>query len=139
MIPAWVGHYIGLRFSEEFTCWTLLREVYRAEFGIDVPSYAGRYTSTRDAEGIAPLVGEEASAHWREVPVGAVLAPDALVFRFMGQPMHVGVVIAPGWFLHVMEGHDAPAPLHSVIALTHRIEAFHNVQEPSGAGASSPP
>src|SRR5262245_18734529 len=125
MIPAWVGHYIGLRFSEEFTCWTLLREVYRAEFGIDVPSYAGRYTSTRDAEGIAPLVGEEASAHWREVPVGADLAPDALVFRFMGQPMHVGVVIAPGWFLHVMEGLDAVRERYDGMKWSRRIVAAY--------------
>ncbi len=107
MIPAWVADLIGTPFLERgrtradgFDCWGLAREVWR-HYGIEVPSYAEAYQVTSDRDEIARLLNTELpKTPWREIPATEAAPGDGVLFRIAGQPLHVGVLVAPGFFLH---------------------------------------
>jgi cell wall-associated NlpC family hydrolase len=111
-IPAWAAHYIGLPFREHgrgrhgADCWGLVLLVAAERFDIRLPSYVAGYASTRDADDIGRLVRGQMDM-WREVARGRERPGDVVLMRLMNQPMHVGVVVARGWMLHIEEGIDA--------------------------------
>jgi len=112
MLPDWVNTYIGLPFKEHgrdrrgVDCWGLVRLVLGEQFATRLPSYADGYGSTEDAEDIGRLVRGKMGP-WHPVPPGAERPGDVVLMRLMNQPMHVGVVVAAGWMLHVEDGIDA--------------------------------
>ena len=112
MIPDWVNSYIGLPFQEHgrdrdgVDCWGLVRLVLADQFGTRLPSYADGYDSTEDAADIGRLIRGEMGP-WRPVPPGQEQAGDVVLMRLLNQPMHVGVVVAPNWMLHIEDGIDA--------------------------------
>lgn len=110
-IPDWVAEYVGLPFAEHgrdrsgVDCWGLIRLVLAARFGVRVPSYVGDYTSTIDQDELGRLMRGE-MAPWREV-TGREHIGDGVLLRVRGQPIHVGLVVAPGWMLHIERGIDS--------------------------------
>jgi cell wall-associated NlpC family hydrolase len=105
----WSARYLGLphrdlgRDLSGADCWGLLRLVYAAELGIDLPSHDGAYHSAAEAAEIAALI--EGAADWSDwVPVAANPAPfDAALFRRGPHRAHVGVIAVPGLMLHMAE------------------------------------
>ena len=112
MVPHWVTPYIGLPFKPHgrdrngVDCWGLVRLVLAERFAVNLPSYADGYGSTEDARDIGRLIRGELNP-WRPVPSGAEQPGDVVLLRLMNQPMHVGLVVDPGWMLHIEEGIDA--------------------------------
>lgn len=112
MIPDWVADYVGLPFRAHgrdrngVDCWGLVRLVLAERFGTRLPSYADGYASVEDAEDIGRLIRGKMGP-WREVTPGQVQAGDVVLMRLLNQPMHVGVVVASGWMLHIEDGIDA--------------------------------
>jgi len=112
MMPDWVADYVGLPFRAHgrdrggVDCWGLVRLVLAERFGLALPSYVGGYAGVEDAEDIGRLIRGEMGP-WREIPAGGERAGDVVLMRLMNQPMHIGVVVAPGWMLHIEEGIDA--------------------------------
>ena len=112
MLPDWVNAYVGLPFKEHgrnregVDCWGLVRLVLAERFGRRLPSYADGYASTGDAADIGRLIRGEMGP-WRPVPERGEQAGDVVLMRLLNQPMHVGVVVAPGWMLHIEDGIDA--------------------------------
>ena len=111
-IPSWAAEYIGLPFCAHgrsrngADCWGLVRLILAGRFGLVLPSYAEGYETVEDAAEIGRLIrGEMVS--WRPVPWEAARAGDVVLMRLLGQPMHVGVVVAPGWMLHIEDGIDS--------------------------------
>ena len=108
--PAWVAGYIGLPFKprgrdrDGLDCWGLKRLVYEEQYGIALPAYVGGYegTSRADATDIARLIAGGKPA-WQAVPEGAERLGDGIELRAGGVP-HVGIVVAAGWMLHIVEG-----------------------------------
>jgi cell wall-associated NlpC family hydrolase len=111
-IPAWAADYIGLPFREHgrdhsgADCWGLVVLVAAERFGARLPSYVAGYASTRDADDIGRLVRGQMDL-WHEVARGQERPGDVVLMRLMNQPMHVGVVVASGWMLHIEQGIDA--------------------------------
>jgi cell wall-associated NlpC family hydrolase len=111
-IPAWAADYIGLPFREHgrdrngTDCWGLVILIAAERFSLRLPSYVAGYASTRDADDIGRLVRGQMDL-WREVPRGHEQPGDVVLMRLMNQPMHVGVVVARAWMLHIEEGIDA--------------------------------
>ena len=111
-IPDWVADYIGLPFREHgrdrsgTDCWGLVVLIAAERFHIRLPSYVAGYASTRDADDIGRLVRGQMDL-WREVARDHEQPGDVVLMRLMNQPMHVGVVVTPGWMLHIEEGIDA--------------------------------
>jgi len=110
--PSWVADYVGLPFKEHgrgrdgMDCWGLCRTVLAERFGLHLPAYVEGYASTEDAKDIARIIRGE-MAPWRPVPAGAERPGDVALIRMLNHPMHVGVVVARGWMLHIEEGIDA--------------------------------
>jgi cell wall-associated NlpC family hydrolase len=113
--PAWAAEYIGIPFLERgrdragCDCWGLVRLVLAERFGIELPSHACDYDTVKDHGRIAELVGQGRHSQWIAVwsPLSSGLchlpsAPgDVVLLRLSGLPIHVGLVVARGWMLHV--------------------------------------
>lgn len=104
----WSARYLGLPHRDlgrDITgadCWGLLRLVYAAELGVDLPCYAGAYHSAAEAAEIAALIdGAKGWADWQ--PVSAEQPFDAALFRRGAHRSHVGVIVRPGLMLHMAE------------------------------------
>jgi len=128
--PAWARQYVGLPYRDfgrdrsGVDCWGGARLVAREQFGLEVPSYVGAYAgvgcgptlaAAAERRALAALIAGEAAAGWRAlwrrasgVPFAAAgeIPGDFLLMRQGGVPCHVGIVIAPGWMLHVERGLD---------------------------------
>lgn len=85
-------------------CWGLVRLVYEDHLGIILPSL-DFYEDTLDFDKIPPIVDDyRNSEHWTQIIPGQEREFDVLVFKMMGVPMHVGVVIGRGEMLHSQKG-----------------------------------
>lgn len=110
MMPAWVADYVGLpyrakgRDRDGLDCWGLVRLVMLEVFRVELHSYTAAYATPTDMiEVSAVLKGEIPESGWQPV-VDAPRAGDGVVFRLLGQPWHVGLIVEPGRFLHIEEG-----------------------------------
>ena len=106
MIPDWVLGYVGIpwgeggRTREACDCFGLLRLVLGEHFGVELPSYAGDYTMPLERDEVAALMQARIAVDaWR--PVTTPRAGDGALFRVLGEPWHVGVVVGREHFLHV--------------------------------------
>jgi lipoprotein Spr len=117
--PQWVSAYVGLPFKERgrdhngVDCWGLVALILRDVFGLDVPSYADEYVSTTDCKILSDLIKREADSWW---PIAFTDARegDVVILRVASAntrekiyATHVGVVIKPGWMIHIERGIDA--------------------------------
>jgi sulfur carrier protein ThiS len=103
----WHNKYIGIPYQEKgrtaeegLDCWGLVRLVYDKEFDITLPSYVEAYEA-EDIEKTAELISIHKEG-WE--PVELPQAGDVVLFSICGQEGHVGIVVRPGLFLHVIEG-----------------------------------
>jgi cell wall-associated NlpC family hydrolase len=113
--PAWVSQYIGLPFKEGgrdrggLDCYGLLRLVINEQFGGSVPLYQGiAYRPGEDRNLLAHLM-DERLRHWEPIPQGLEQPGDGMLLRVMGRPIHVGIVVAPGWMIHIEKDSDSIA------------------------------
>jgi cell wall-associated NlpC family hydrolase len=102
--------FIGIPFAEGgrdpahgLDCWGLVAAASRGLYGIDLPSYAGCYATPLDYDELRRLIDGEKSA-WQPVAIGQERAGDVALLRVRGRPVHVGLVTAKGWMLHVEAG-----------------------------------
>lgn len=110
---SWAAQYVGIAFEEKgrgarVDCWGLLWRVYREVRGIELPQFLESYEGTHGdgMRQIAEAIRANES-HWMRIQPGSEREFDGVLVRMMGLPMHVGIVIAPGQMLHVMEGYTA--------------------------------
>ncbi len=121
-----VNRYIGLPYKDKgrsiegVDCWGLVRLVYQAEFGIELPSYTECYASATEAAEIDKLITGERGA-WTEVLPGQERLGDIIVLRLLGHPMHVGVIVEPGMMVHILEGVNAVCERYTGILWRRRI------------------
>jgi cell wall-associated NlpC family hydrolase len=118
--PSWTVQYIGIAFRDlgrdraGCDCWGLVRLVLAEQVGIQLPSLATRYGTEANADGVVEVVeAERRSGAWQRVEpsgeqpldvvemTGAARVPGS---GWVFGPLHVGVVVASGWLLHVERG-----------------------------------
>src|SRR5262245_40354600 len=110
MIAAWASRYVGIPFADGgrtrdgLDCYGLLHVIYREEFQIELPSYTGAYLSAHEHAEVAALLANRIPLDAWEPVLGAPRVGDAVVFRVLGAPWHVGVMVSPTDFLHVEAG-----------------------------------
>jgi cell wall-associated NlpC family hydrolase len=90
------------RTREGADCWGLACIIFKEQLGIDLPTFTD-YADTKDQARISEMIKSE-SISWQSIGPMREKAFDMAVFRMMGQPMHVGVVIKPGLMIHCERG-----------------------------------
>lgn len=114
--PAWANRYIGIEYEDYgraaagADCWGLVRMVLAEQAGIAVPSWSTRYETDENPDGLVELIGEQKIAGtWRRIaptderPLDLVelTQPVMAAGRWKFLPLHIGIVVIPGWLLHV--------------------------------------
>lgn len=100
----WCNDYINIPFEEHgrnrngCDCWGLARIIYKEQLGIDLPTLID-YENTKDSHAIAELYEKE-HLTWEEIPLGEEKEFDILVFKILGLPTHIGIVINKGMMIH---------------------------------------
>lgn len=112
--PEWVSKYVGLPYKIRgrtlagLDCYGLLVVIARDEFGVCIGSYED---IAYDGEGNDKAVAEEIhaglTARWEPVERGKEQVGDCILFRLGRYPIHCGMVVAPGWMIHIEEGADS--------------------------------
>ena len=126
----WWNSYVGLSFAAKgrdragVDCWGLVRLVYAEQLGITLPSFDAGYDSPQDAR-IEEMIarGREGWAKTQTPQPG-----DVVVLRILGGLNHVGVIAAPGTFLHVRAGHTATIERLDSGLWQHRVEGIYRYQ-----------
>lgn len=135
----WVADYVGTPYDERgrtrngVDCWGLLCVVKAERFGVMLPAFEGL-----GYHDFAPGSGDRAArnealaafmashmAGWRAVREADLIAGDAILLRQLGHPVHCGVVVARGWFLHIEEGIDAACEEWIGIKWRNRVVGFY--------------
>lgn len=104
----WCNKYISVPFEEHgrtkngCDCWGLARLIYEKELGINLPALLD-YKNTKDGKSISELYEIE-HQEWEEIPVGQEKPFDMLVFRMLGLPTHIAVVVDKGLMIHCEKG-----------------------------------
>lgn len=100
--------YIRIPFAEHgrsregADCWGLACIIFTEERGLTLPHLVG-YSDTKDKVTIPEIIKSE-SIRWEFIPTGHEQPFDIAVFRMLGQPMHVGVVVKRGLMIHSERG-----------------------------------
>lgn len=104
----WCNNYISVPFEEHgrsrqgCDCWGLARLIYKEQLGIDLPELLD-YKNTKDSRNIAELYNVE-RCDWQEIPLGQEQPFDILVFKMLGLPTHIAVVVNKGLMIHCEKG-----------------------------------
>ena len=133
--PGWHAPYVGVAYAwrgdapPAWDCWGLYRYCLGRHFGRpDLPDFAGVRTEAAGSTREARFAAQEAAitenrAGW--LRLSAPIPGAAVLFLIGGRPLHLGLYLGRGQFLHadrktdtVVEDLDAPE-------WRHRLEGFH--------------
>ena len=109
---SWSNKYIGIpyvlngREMDGLDCWGLVRQVYRQELRIELPSYAGRYESILDEEAFKECFNEGVG-DWTPVEENDRREFDAIWLKLVGIECHCGILLGSGRMLHASPGNDS--------------------------------
>lgn len=104
----WCNDYISVPFEEHgrsvkgCDCWGLARLIYKEQLNIDLPALLD-YKNTKDGKSISELYEIE-HQEWEEIPIGQEKPFDVLVFKMLGLPTHIAVVVDKGLMIHCEKG-----------------------------------
>jgi sulfur carrier protein ThiS len=102
----WWNDYITIPYKkmgrdiDGLDCWGLVRLIYKDQFNIDLPSYANEYNADDNHNTLAELIAIS-KENWSKTEHPMI--GDVLLLRAEGSLSHVGVVISPTHFIHVIE------------------------------------
>jgi len=119
--------YIGLPYKElgrdvtGIDCWGLVRLFYKQELGIDLPSYADLYTSSRDPD--LPATIESHKDSWLLSDTADI--GDVCLFNIYGEPLHVGIYIGNNKFIHARDGKDSVVESLDSTQWSKRFQGFY--------------
>ena len=114
--PPWAGQYVGIPFVDlgrdrgGCDCWGLVRLVIAERTGFVLPSLDTGYGSETNVAGVVGEVdAARANGEWLKIEPGQERTLDvvemSLPARVDGHwvfaPLHVGIVVASGWLLHI--------------------------------------
>lgn len=117
-LPSLIGLPYGFRGEGGgVDCWQLVRRAARELYGIDFPNPA--CPTLADASAVM----RAESVNW--IPVADPLAGDVVLFTLRGEPLHAGLVIGRGRFLHVLKGRASCVERLDGVLWHRRIEGFY--------------
>ncbi|CAB4130463.1 Endopeptidase, NLPC/P60 domain containing protein [uncultured Caudovirales phage] len=109
-LPQWAEQYVGIPYLTHgrdragADCWGLIEMIQAEQLGALWPKYEGADWF----KGQKPmLIGRDAVLHaakFNPVTMEEAKLGDGILIRMRGYPFHVGLVLAPGWMIHTLEG-----------------------------------
>jgi cell wall-associated NlpC family hydrolase len=100
---SWAARWVGVPWAADGQgCWRLACQVWRTEFGWNVPDVPVAADPRAERRALAAGC---ASGDW--VPVLTARDGDAVLMAARREPCHVGVYVAPGRVLHAVRGEGA--------------------------------
>lgn len=130
-LPGYVAAYVGAPYADDgdppksFNCWQLFAYVARTERGIDLPDYNGPVWAGKTGLTAMRREAEAFAARFAPVARGEEREGDAVLLRLRGAPIHIGMVVAKGFMLHVNSGVDACIERYFDPLWRHRIVGFY--------------
>lgn len=127
----WVAEYIGIPYLEHgrsrsgCDCWGLVRMVLTEHFSHVLPSLSEEYESV-NSELTAALIDRHKPTVQAE-RVDEFFPGDIVVFRVLGLPSHVGVIVGPNYVLHIERGAASIAERLDSRRICSRIEGIYRV------------
>ncbi len=120
--PACLRDFVGLPYGFRgegggVDCWQLVLRAARELYGLTFPD--PEVPSMNEASAIM----RDGFSYWRRVDDPQ--AGDAVCISLAGRPLHAGLVIEGGRFLHVLAGRDSCIERLDAIAWRRRIEGFY--------------
>lgn len=105
-----MNSYIGIPYANRgrdrdgLDCWGLVQLWHSEQLGVCIPDYLWAYTSAEDQGSVSNAIEEnkENKANW--IKVSEPEYGDVLVFKIMGHPIHVGIMLEGDDFLHAFKG-----------------------------------
>lgn len=134
--PAWAEPYPGTpylkggRYERDGACDCigLTLAVIRREAGIALPEYDGPpWERARDVKQLA-VAADAFSSRFVEIEAGQEQVFDAICLSAFRQPVHCGVVVAPGWMLHIEQGCEAVIESYRGLAWKNKVVGFFRPQ-----------
>jgi cell wall-associated NlpC family hydrolase len=115
------------RMRDGLDCFGLILLCYHDLFGVELESYTDRYASTdRPAwAGLGALIAAERDRDWRPILGGAERPADAVLLRMHNLPVHVGLVLGRGDFLHTTEDLGICKESYRAMNWRHRVLGFY--------------
>ncbi len=130
-VPKWVAGYIGIPFKtggttrEGCDCVGLVRMVWRERFGRDLPDYDGAHWSAEIEASSLREAAERYSRLFRRIEAGEERLGDGILIRMRGHPLHLAMVVTPGWMLHVETETDSCLTEYRTSAWRNRLLGFY--------------
>lgn len=108
---SWHNEYMRIPFKDRgrdwdgSDCWGIARIILKIRHPKhpDLPML-DHYGNTLDKVNLPKIIEGEAVRAWVEVPIGQEQELDIGIFRTCGVPMHLGVVVRPGFMIHCQKG-----------------------------------
>ena len=128
-----VSRYIDIPFVEKgrdmsgCDCWGLFYLVYRDLLDIELPLYLDTYQNTEDEKVLGAVIKGEI-VKWTRVSVKNLRVGDGVSIRLKGQPMHVGVYIGNGKFIHCLAGSGTVIEKVNSITWRNRIVGYYRYE-----------
>lgn len=131
MIPAWASEYVGIPYKASgrdragCDCWGLVALIWRERFGRDLPDYnSERWSDGANAQEVGSGAANYA-AQFTPIDVGGEVLGDGVLLRMRGHPLHVGMVLAPGWMIHTHEAADVCIESYHRFLWRNRVLGFY--------------
>lgn len=105
----WYKDYLKIEFKDRgrgldgADCWGLIKLIYQDRLGITLPML-DHYENTEQRAALNKIINTEATSNWMGIEKGREQELDVAVFKIMGIPCHVGVVISKGIVIHSQRG-----------------------------------
>jgi cell wall-associated NlpC family hydrolase len=140
----WTNDYIRIPFKEHgytragANCYGLVQIIYAEQLGIELPIISG-YSNTKDNVKISEMIKAEAMT-WDFIKPGDEKAFDIAVFRILGRPTHVAVVVEPGLMIHSERGSGVYlTQYHKENQWDRRLEGFFRYAKRADGAVTVPP
>ncbi len=106
-IPPWVEPWLARTYvdgPDGYDCWDFALEVLRVQFGFDVQEREYQYERGRAGRDARAGLAAREREQWDRLAPGTEREGDLAVFMPAGVPDHIGVIVAPGRFMHCTRG-----------------------------------
>lgn len=137
--PGWVAPYIGIpyelrgRSKDGCDCWGLCWIVLEEQFGINAPCMDGVAWDTDstpfERRRAAQEIIKTQQEYFDAIPAGYEEAGDILLLSLAGHPLHMGLVVAPGWMLHSAHDADSALERYDGMVWRKRVDGFYRVRK----------